>query len=270
MIQNKMIRDVAFGPQLHATEFSMYFVNGYRFQTVARSFGRATDNSGVSISTGDMDYYGRITDIFEIEYPGAPTKRCTFFNVTWFDPTPGIGTRTDERLNIMEVNKNRRLSTLEPYILAQQAVQVAYLTYPGAVGSRADWLVASTVRPRGWVVANSRIGDDEAYQDEYDEPILVSEASIDATELVDGSSIREEVQEEHPDNSEESLLETSSDEYDSSSDSDYGISSQCILGNYPYLFVKSFNIALMFVYAFILNFLVVVINKMFIYFADGR
>ena len=135
------IRNIAYdGPLYTWTEYTMYFVNGYRFQTEARSSGKATYNSGVSIIVGDTEYFGRVINIYEVGYPKAPTKRCVVFRCEWFDPTPDVGTRVHENYNLVDINATRRLETVDPFILTAQEIQVTYVAYPGATGSRADWL----------------------------------------------------------------------------------------------------------------------------------
>lgn len=200
----------------------MYFINGYRFQTESHSASRKTSNSGVCITTGDMEYYGVITDIFEVEYPMFPVKKCTIFKCRWFDPTPGVGINVNENYNIVEVNTRKSWNTSEPYILAQQASQVAYISYPGAVGQRADWVVAITIRPRGWMSSKNQVVDHDALQEDVDEPVLVEPSSIAEMETV-RSVIEETISDdEDPEAIIDPVMDSSSDEHDDSSDSDYG------------------------------------------------
>ena len=63
---------MAKGPLRKCHTHTMYFINGYRFQTEERSSGRATYNSGVCVESEYEEYFGRIKEINEIEYPGVP------------------------------------------------------------------------------------------------------------------------------------------------------------------------------------------------------
>ncbi|XP_027368317.1 uncharacterized protein LOC113874279 [Abrus precatorius] len=79
------------GPKNKAYCWPIYFVNGYKFQTIESCQGRKTDNSGVSVrensSDGDCDWYGKLHEIVELEYAGETIKRIVLFKCEWFDPT---------------------------------------------------------------------------------------------------------------------------------------------------------------------------------------
>ena len=54
----------------------MYFVNGYKFHPESHGSMRSTSNSGVCIkgtnfSETKSDYYGRLIEILQLEYPSA-------------------------------------------------------------------------------------------------------------------------------------------------------------------------------------------------------
>ena len=56
---------------------------------------RSTSNSGVCIkgtnySETEIDYYGRLIEILQLEYPRPPIKRTILFKCNWFDPTVNV------------------------------------------------------------------------------------------------------------------------------------------------------------------------------------
>ncbi|XP_019266148.1 PREDICTED: uncharacterized protein LOC109243643 [Nicotiana attenuata] len=78
-ISNQIIKDLAEGPLYKVKSFNGYVVNGYKFHTERYGSRRSTMNSGVCIkssshSADDIDYYGRLTKILQLEYPALPIK----------------------------------------------------------------------------------------------------------------------------------------------------------------------------------------------------
>ena len=75
------------------------------------------------------DFYGRLEEIIELEYPVMPIKRVTMFKCQWFDPARsrrGAGTRVHERYQIVDVHIGRSWGKYDPFVLASQASQVYY------------------------------------------------------------------------------------------------------------------------------------------------
>ena len=110
-------------------------MNGYKFHTREYGSERSTFNSGVCIKGSNYsetfdDYFGIVEEILIVEYPRFPIKKTVLFKCQWFDPTLNVGTRVHPRYNIIEVNKRKRLSVYEPFILAMQAMQVYFCNYP--------------------------------------------------------------------------------------------------------------------------------------------
>ena len=77
---------LARGPTRIARHFSGYAINGFRFHTIKRDDRCTTQNSGVFVSAvttsfastkdknpiiGDVNYYGTIQEIIEIDYWGS-------------------------------------------------------------------------------------------------------------------------------------------------------------------------------------------------------
>ena len=163
----------------------MYFVNGYRFHTEKHGSKRATYNSGVFTTAEYGDYYGILEEIIEIEYPALPLKRCVLFKCKWFDPTMNRGTRVHEKYKSVEVLRKGRFNRFEPFILASQANQVAYVDYPSTQRSASDWIAVCKVQPRGWVNVDNSSEEQTQYlhqdpfQDENAETATIVEVARD-------------------------------------------------------------------------------------------
>ena len=63
--------------------YSVYFVNGYKFHTEAHSLNKSTTNSGLCVSSQAGDYYGKVEEILEVEYPSYPIKTTVLFKCHW-------------------------------------------------------------------------------------------------------------------------------------------------------------------------------------------
>ena len=70
------------GP-VEANAMSQYKVNGFKFSTEQHSRTRKTNNSGVWVKgDDDVDYFGIIHEILELEYAGFPIKKLSSFDVS--------------------------------------------------------------------------------------------------------------------------------------------------------------------------------------------
>ena len=105
----------------------MYFVNGYKFHTVEWSNSRSTENFGVcvpgaGVGSSEINYYGKIIDIIELEYAGLPIKMVVLFKCELYDPSHW-GTKIHNKYGIVEVRSLRRYKKYNSFIFAQQAEQ---------------------------------------------------------------------------------------------------------------------------------------------------
>ncbi|KAH0688816.1 hypothetical protein KY289_016174 [Solanum tuberosum] len=148
-IENEYLRSLAHGPLISVYSYPVCFVNGYKFHTVHRGSARSTMNSGVCISDPNTgDYYGRIQEIIQVEYRRAPLKQVMLFKCEWFDPALNIGVKVHNQYKLVDVNHRRRFKKYEPFILAMQATQVCYMSYPSTKKDKDDWLAVLKVNPR--------------------------------------------------------------------------------------------------------------------------
>lgn len=145
------LRQVANGCAYRVMSYSGYDVNGYRFHTRRHEQSRPnrrTTNSGVCTTTDDgVEYFGIIEEIYELSFHGCKPLKPVIFKCHWFDPeevrrTPNVG--------LVEIRRSSVYSGDDVYIVAQQATQVYYLSYPCKTDQRlVGWDVVYKVSPHG-------------------------------------------------------------------------------------------------------------------------
>ncbi|XP_059631038.1 uncharacterized protein LOC132273939 [Cornus florida] len=118
---NDDLYSLACGPESRIHRYSGCIVNGVRFYTKERERNRRTQNSGVLVKTEDLDYYGVLIDIIELQY--ALKKRVVLFKCDWFNTKTGIKSDTYFR----SVNIARKWYKYEPFVLANQAKQAFFV-----------------------------------------------------------------------------------------------------------------------------------------------
>jgi hypothetical protein len=94
------LRQVANGFSYRVKSFIDYDVNEYCFHTMGYEQSRPnrrTTNTGVFIPGQDgVDYYGRLLEIYELQFYGSVPLTPVIFKCHWFDPkltrhTPKVG-----------------------------------------------------------------------------------------------------------------------------------------------------------------------------------
>jgi hypothetical protein len=78
-------------------------------------------------SLDDVDYFGRIEEIYELIFYGSKPLTPVIFKCHWFDPQ--VTRQTHSNLGIVEIRQDSTLPGDDVYIMAQQATQVYYLPY---------------------------------------------------------------------------------------------------------------------------------------------
>ena len=184
-MRDQFLQDIAWGPKRSVQTWPIYFVNGYKFHIEAWSHHKSTINCGVCIKGTDYgqsesDYYGILKEVIQLEYVGLPLKHAILFNCEWYDPTLNRGMRIHKQYGIVEIQTTRRYNKYDPFILAQQAVQVYYAPYP-ASREKVNWKAVIKTKARSTIDAPSTEVDNDAYQgDEIEE---ITPMSIDNDEL---------------------------------------------------------------------------------------
>ncbi|XP_059671020.1 uncharacterized protein LOC132316559 [Cornus florida] len=137
------LRWLAPGPNPVTKWFKKFMINGLKFHVRDVERRRKTQNSGVVIKavtssytratnqnpvTGNIQYYGVLTDIIELNY--NVNRKVVLFKCDWFDVlSKGKGIKEDD-FRFKLVNSLRSLGIDEPFILASQAEQVFYVDDP--------------------------------------------------------------------------------------------------------------------------------------------
>nr|XP_016473713.1 PREDICTED: uncharacterized protein LOC107795561 [Nicotiana tabacum] len=135
------------GPLPYVRRLKGYVTDGYRFHVEDYDRGLRTQNYGVIVvgETDDenknIDYYGELTVIFELQFIGG--KRVILFRCMWFDLYDQEKRVKMDEYGFVSVSCQRLLKTNEPFVLANQALQVFYVDDPSNKG----WHVARKVLP---------------------------------------------------------------------------------------------------------------------------
>lgn len=167
---SKELELLALGPNPSAKRFSGYVINGFRFCTKERDAKCTTQNSGVfqsSLTTsfasskdqnpqvGDVDYYGSIEEILEIDYWGDFT--VVLFKCCWYHAEKDL-------YGLTRVNFNRIIQKSDRYVIASQVKQVFYIEDP------TEKTFHNVIKrlPRGWCDVETENGN----EDDGTDPVL--------------------------------------------------------------------------------------------------
>nr|XP_016479468.1 PREDICTED: uncharacterized protein LOC107800756 isoform X1 [Nicotiana tabacum] len=131
-----LIKQLSIGPNSIAKRYFGYLINGYRFHTRQRDARRKIQNSGVTLVAlttsfasskdknpvdANMTYYGRIVDIFELDYYGH--FKVVLFKCDWYEVEEDI-------YGLTYVYFNKKCYQNEPFVLAYQVHQCFYVQDP--------------------------------------------------------------------------------------------------------------------------------------------
>ncbi|GJY45193.1 transposon, En/Spm-like, transposase-associated domain protein [Tanacetum coccineum] len=120
-----------------------YIVNGYKFHTLAHGDDRVTNNSGVCVKGScyneeESDYYGELEEVIEVDYHSMlGTCMVVLLKCRWFDLVQGVKVNVKHKL--VDVKYRSRGCIYDPFILAHQAQQAYYATYPSMTKDLKDW-----------------------------------------------------------------------------------------------------------------------------------
>jgi hypothetical protein len=161
-----------------------------------------TTNSGVfTPGLDNVEYYGRIEEIYELSFHGSKPLNPIIFKCHWFDPE--VTRRTYSNLGLVEVRQDSVLPGDDAYIVAQQAIQVYYLPYACQTKEHLKgWYVVHKVSPHGKVpvpIDEDYNLDPNTYDREFfQEEGLEGRFEIDLTEVI-GTEVEMVVDEEEED-----------------------------------------------------------------------
>lgn len=146
--------------------FSKCMVNGIKFVVWDRDQNPSTQNCGVMVTAGELDYYGILHEILELKY--AEDMLVVLFKCRWFntyDPLECASMKTD-RYGILSVDTSNSWYEESPYCLAITAKQVFYLDDP-VLGD--NWKVVNVVNQRG-IYSSQSLAQNESTSNGIDEP----------------------------------------------------------------------------------------------------
>ncbi|KAG8493493.1 hypothetical protein CXB51_010896 [Gossypium anomalum] len=158
---NDEIKWLSQGPNKVIKRYSAFLINGYRFHTKYRKRMRRTQNCRVVVNSsitsyasardsnpveGNVEYYGLLTDIIELDYYGR--WKVILFRCDWDDVNTARGIKKDQ-FGFTMVNFSRLIHTGQqlmdkPYVFSSQVKQVFYSKDPTDEG----WYVVLRNTPR--------------------------------------------------------------------------------------------------------------------------
>ncbi|GMI63804.1 hypothetical protein HRI_000049700 [Hibiscus trionum] len=161
------------GPDRIVKRYNAFLINGFRFHTKSRERLRRTQNCGVVVTSsitsyasardnhpveGDVEYFGVLTDIIELDYYGR--GKVVLFRCDWADVNTTRGIKRDQ-FGFTVVNFSRLIHTGqqlmdEPYVFSSQVKQVFYCHDPMNKG----WYVVLRNTPRDLIDIGDGNSDD--------------------------------------------------------------------------------------------------------------
>jgi len=177
----KSLSSLSLGPERKVKCYNGYFINGYVFHIEEYGHGRKTYNNGVCVkgstsSELEVDYYGRLEEIFELHYHSEQNK-VFLFKCYWYDTTDR-GIRVNPHYGLVKINLKARLRNVNDVFVFAKQCQHVYYTYTPSFRkdrSRVYWLSIIKTKLRGRV---------EVIQDENKETSVRNEV-FQVSELVE-------------------------------------------------------------------------------------
>nr|GMD66202.1 hypothetical protein CCACVL1_09462 [Ipomoea batatas] len=161
-IATNQLLHLAYGPDRRIYRYKSILINGWRFNTKDRDLQLKSQNSGILVKgdadTGNLDYFGVLTDIIQLNYQGG--NNVILFKANWWDVYHKTGFKVD-KFGFPMVNITRKLQTDEPYVLASQAEQVYYVSDI----KEPNWHVVVKTKPRDFYDLPDDVVEDEPCQE---------------------------------------------------------------------------------------------------------
>ncbi|OMO89812.1 hypothetical protein COLO4_19578 [Corchorus olitorius] len=161
-VNDPLLKSLAWGPAKQVTTWSACFINGYNFHTLQHGAGKATMNSGVCVRSSSGDFYGVLDEIIQLEYGSEARNFIVLFKCTWIDPDKGM--KVHGKYGLVDINRKRMYRKNDPFILAQQAIQVYYADYPSLKRDKVDLRAVFHMKARSTIEARWQEKDVLAYQ----------------------------------------------------------------------------------------------------------
>ena len=139
------------------------------------------------------NFYGHLNEVLVLTYHTAGLDASVIiFQCDWFDPSPR-GTNVHKKYNLVDINFQRKYPNYDPFVLAQQVIQVYYCRFPGAPRSRSNWMAVCETKSRRVLqplpTQDESVDDDAPYQMTTVQQTPIISASNERIELFDMSGI---------------------------------------------------------------------------------
>ena len=201
--------------------YSIYFVNGYKFNTKEYGAEKLTNNTGVFVKGSDdpenhlNDFYGVLTQILQLTYFSRPAEEVFLFRCNWFSNVPGSGINVHKDYNLIEIKHTSHYHKYDPFVLAKQALQVYYAPYPSLKRDKADWSAVFKTKAR-FTFDGKNIPDEQAYQADLEQnnEIIITDDHTDFGPLIDESNVLVEAFDSAEENIVENETESESEDDD--------------------------------------------------------
>ena len=160
------VLSLAIGPNIVAKQYKGFITNGHRFLTRRHEEFKKTQNSGVMVEVEGGNYYGKLTNIIELEYYHG--YKIVLFHCDWVDNRLYRGLKKD-KYGFPLVNFSRPLIHTgenfkdDPFIISTQARQVFYIEDLKDVG----WSHVIRTNPRDIYDMGTNVNRDDDDDDSY-------------------------------------------------------------------------------------------------------
>jgi hypothetical protein len=121
---------LSLSPERKVKCYNEYFVNGYVFHTQEYEHGRKTCNNAVCIkgstsSEFEVDYYGRLEEVIELQYH-SEQNRVFLFKCYWYDTTDKE-IKVHPHYSLVEINSKARLCNVNDAFFFRKAMPTSLL-----------------------------------------------------------------------------------------------------------------------------------------------
>ncbi|XP_056685764.1 uncharacterized protein [Spinacia oleracea] len=123
----KLRKALAGGLHSYGRKLKGYIINGYKFLSTDRDCRRLTQNSGIIVEADGEEYYGKVKDIYELDYYGD--YKVVLFRCDWVDIHRGVRAYPNGGVcvNFSKLMHSGRLLQDDPFVFSSQAKQVFYV-----------------------------------------------------------------------------------------------------------------------------------------------
>ncbi|XP_056698013.1 uncharacterized protein [Spinacia oleracea] len=140
----KLRKSLAGGLYCYGRKLKGFIINGFKFLSMDRDCRLLTQNYGIMVEADGEAYFGKVMDIYELNYYRA--YKVVLFRCNWVDIHRGVRTypNGDVCVNFSKLMHTGRLLQDDPFIFSSQAKQVFYIEDEIQIG----WLHVVKNKPR--------------------------------------------------------------------------------------------------------------------------